>query len=49
MAEGKLETLVSLVLEGLITKEEATKRAGMNEKEFDEILSSARKKNTINV
>ena len=31
----------------VITKEEATKRAGMNENEFDEILSSARNKNTI--
>lgn len=42
-AEGMLETLVSLVLKGSITKEEAAQTAGMNEKEFEEILSSARK------
>ncbi len=42
-AEGRLETLVSLVLKGSITKEEAVQMAEMNENEFDEILAKAQK------
>ena len=42
-AEGMLETLVSLVLKGSITKEEAVQMAEMNENEFDEILAKAQK------
>ena len=42
-AEGMLETLVSLVLKGSITKEEAAQTAGMNAKEFDEVLAKVQK------
>lgn len=43
IAKGKVETLVSLVLDGIITKEEAAKRAEMTEKEFDEVLAKLQK------
>ena len=43
VAKGKVETLVSLVLDGIIAKDEAAKRAGMNEKEFDAALAKLQK------
>ena len=41
--QGKIETLASLVLDGVITKDDAVKRASVSEQKFDEILSKLQK------